>query len=92
MDLRNVLEYSPLFAALPQAFVPPESTLARSAKLNSQFEVRMIVVDTWATGTSRDRGGYEIRRMDWLKVKERIRKYTSFYWEDKTIYVVRRLL
>ncbi|KLO07908.1 hypothetical protein SCHPADRAFT_859587 [Schizopora paradoxa] len=87
VDLRNIWEFSPLFAALPPASVPPESTLARSAKLNPHFEVRMIVVDSWVTGNSRDRGGYEIRRADWVKVKERIRKYTSFYWEDKTIYV-----
>jgi len=86
----NILEYSPLFTVLPS--FPPESTLARSAKLSPLFEVRMIVADSWATGTSharaqQDRGGFEIRRTDWSKVKDRIRKYTSFYWEGKTVYV-----
>lgn len=90
MDLRNIVELSPLFGALPST--PAESILARSAKQSSLFEVRMIVVDVWATGTSygkeQERGGFEIRRTDWVKVKERIRKYTSFYWDGKTIYAV----
>ena len=34
-------------------------------------------------------GGVEVRRRDWMKVREQVRKYTSFYWDSKTVYVVR---
>jgi len=53
--------------------------------------VSELVRDAWASGSrhagEQERGGFEIRRKEWSKVKDRIRKYTSLYWESRTFHV-----
>lgn len=33
-------------------------------------------------------GGFEVRRKDWEKLKERLGRYTAFQWNHRMIYMV----
>lgn len=80
---------------------PLEANLVRAARSSKVLECRMIVSELdgydfgWTGRVDRRRkggnehGGFEIRRQDWESVREKIRKTTAFYWEGRTIYVVR---
>lgn len=94
LPISFLLGTSPIFGG--QTAHPPESAIIRSIKESTAFEVRIALVEpdasTWRSGAGRSNdgnaGGYEIRRRDWGTLKERIRKYTAFQWEEKTVYIV----
>lgn len=79
---------SPAFVELEP--FPPESLLVRCAKGSSHLEGRMMVSNpkNWKWTSGGGSGGFEVRRRDWTKLREKMRRYTSFQWECKTIYVV----
>lgn len=79
---------SPAFVELEP--FPPESLLVRCAKGSSHLEGRMMVSNpkNWKWTSGGGSGGFEVRRKDWTKLREKMRRYTSFQWECKTIYVV----
>jgi hypothetical protein len=95
LPISFLLDNSSIFAGLDTH--PPESIIAQATKDSTMFEIRIALVqpddNSWRTETRRIReessaGGYEVRRRDWSSLKERIRKYTSFHWQEKSIYVV----
>ncbi|KAH8106498.1 hypothetical protein DFH11DRAFT_1639925 [Phellopilus nigrolimitatus] len=92
VPLSYVTSSAPAFAGMTP--IPPELALMRCIKSSSVLEGRMVIAepcqDAWIGqrgGSSAGQGGFEVRRKDWTKVRERIRKYTSFQWDSKTIYV-----
>ena len=94
LPISFLLNTSPIFGG--ETSHPPESSIIRSIKESNAFEVRIALVEpdasTWRSAAGRsndgDVGGYEIRRRDWGTLKERIRKYTAYQWEERTVYVV----
>lgn len=92
VTLSYVLRESPVFSGMSP--VPPESTFIRATKDNPIFERRMIVSESAGDhqiGCSEldgSQSGFEIRRRDWLEVRDRIRKCTQYHWDNNTIYVV----
>lgn len=81
ISLRHLLNMSPVLSGLTP--MPPESTFVRCIKDSKTLERRMIV----STQTLDD-GGFEVRRRDWEAMRERLRRYTSFQWDGRTVYVV----
>ena len=94
IPISYLVQTSSVFAGL--STIPPETVLMRCVRSSSALEGRLIVSEPsssgWSGGRSRhiahSEGGFEIRRKDWAEVKDRIRKYTSFHWDNRTIYVV----
>ena len=80
--------------------MPSESTFLRAARSSEILVCRMIIseVGDWAfqgkgirsarNGDESQLGGVEIRRKDWANVREKVRRMTSFEWDNKMVYVV----
>lgn len=81
ISLRHLLNMSPVLSGLTP--MPSESTFVRCIKDSKTLERRMIV-----STQILDDGGFEVRRRDWEATKERLRRYTSFQWDGRTVYVV----
>ena len=71
--------------------------VVRSLRGSDEFEVRIALVEpdtnSWRNGSSSssgsmDDGGYEVRRRDWEGLTERVRRYTRYMWDERTVYVV----
>ncbi|KAI5117043.1 hypothetical protein M0805_007900 [Coniferiporia weirii] len=97
VPLSYVTRRAPVFVGLA---VPPEPVLVRCARPSALLECRMAVIEpdqnAWfargddngsGAGPSEQEGGFEVRRRDWEKTRERIRKCTAFQWDNKTVYI-----
>ncbi|KAL5529925.1 hypothetical protein ACEPAF_6182 [Sanghuangporus sanghuang] len=91
IPISYLIHSSPLFSGLSD--IPPETVLIRCVRASNVLDGRLIVAEPSSSGWIRktrnyteNEGGFEVRRRDWPNVRDRVRKYTSFHWDSRTVY------
>ncbi|KAL5487587.1 hypothetical protein ACEPAI_5695 [Sanghuangporus weigelae] len=92
IPISYLIQSSPLFSVL--SGIPPETVLIRCVRASSILDGRLIISEPSSSSWMRksrsyteNEGGFEVRRRDWRSISDRVRKYTSFHWESRTVYV-----